>query len=427
MSDAFRHVRYLRSLLLALALGACAVIAVVWLVDPYGLYDHAFERRGVNVVKPALSRYQDEIKSRHALALAPAIVILGNSRAEIGFDPDGPALAALREPGRMPAYTAYNLAISGSSIAVARRQLEYLVRMGKAPRMIILGVEFLDFIDAPGTRPAAAAGPSPAASQHHPAEARFWRFDSLFSLTALEDALTTLRIQHADDAETMTARGYNPLREYAAMARREGYAALFRQRAQENARIYLRKAGGRPSASDAAHLAAMLALASRTGIEVRLLIYPYHAQILALFEASGLWPAFTKWKADLLEAVLAARRRDPAVRIALYDFSGYGHYNCEAIPAPKERPGATRWYWEGGHFKGALGERVLARVLDDPVAPSSDVAFAPASRAFGFRLEPGSLDADTARIALERAACARAYPTLFADSAALVAAARGSY
>lgn len=422
-SRRLRYRRYLRRLLLLPALGACAVMGLVWLIDPYGLYGHAGGRAGWNAVKPALSRYQDEIKLSHALVQAPAVVILGNSRAEIGLDPDGPALAALRVERRMPAY---NLAISGSGIAVAHGQLDYLVRTGRPPRMVIVGVEFLDFIDAPERLTAAPPAPRPGRAPsvpRHPVEARFWRFDSLFSLTALEDALRTLRIQHAEDAETMTPRGYNPLNEYRAMARREGYAALFRQRAQENARVYLRKAAGRPSAEDAAHLRAMLALAARAGVEVKLLIYPYHAQILALFEASGLWPAFVAWKAGLLDAVVQARRDVPAARIALYDFSGYGPYNCETIPAPRERPGVTRWYWEGGHFKGALGEQVLERVLDDP--PATDAA-ARAGQAFGMRLEPGGLAEDQVRIAAERAACLRAYPALFADSTALVAAVRAA-
>lgn len=418
-----RYRRYLRRLLLAPALGACALMGFIALVDPYGLYGGAAGRQGWNAVKPALSRYQDEIKLSHALALAPSVVILGNSRAEIGLDPDGPALAALRLQRHMPAY---NLAISGSGIAVAHGQLDYLVRAGRAPALVLLGVEFLDFIDAPDSRaaPLAVAAFKPGqgdveAPPRHPVEARFWRFDSLFSLAALRDALLTLSIQHADDAETMAPRGYNPLKEYAAMARHEGYAALFRQRAQENAHIYLRKAGGRPSASDAAHLDAILALAARSGIEVRLLIYPYHAQILALFEASGLWPAFVDWKGGLLDTVAAARRRSPNARLSLYDFSGFGPFNCEPIPAPRERPGFTRWYWEGGHFKGALGEQMLARLLADD-APAGQAASA--APAFGMRLEPGGLAADAARIAAERAGCLRTSPALFADSAALVAA-----
>jgi hypothetical protein len=206
------------------------------------------------------------------------------------------------------------------------------------------------------------------------------------------------------------------------MARSEGYYALFRQRAQENARVYLRKAKGRPSAADAAHLAAILQLAARSGIAVKLVIYPYHAQILAypyhaqilaLFEESGLWPAFEAWKRQLTGMVAALRQDHPTARLELFDFSGYSALHCERIPAKADRLADTRWYWEGGHFKKALGERVLERLLSD----------APGDSAFGFRLEADTAAANRRRIVAERQQCLRDYPALFQESAALVAAA----
>jgi hypothetical protein len=396
---------YLRWLLATVALGGAAVMTFVAIVDPYGLYQQRAAPASWHAVKPGLSRYQDEIKQSQAAALAPAILIQGNSRAEIGFDPDGPALSN--------AGPAYNLAVSGSSIAVAHAQLARLLRTGQRPRLLLLGVEFLDFIDAPRN----ATSASVVASVAPASDARdFWRFDSLFSLRALEDAWRTLQIQHEPDAETMTAHGFNPLHEYRAMARSEGYYALFRQRAEENARVYLRKAGGVPSAGDAAHLAALLRLAAGAGVEVKLLIYPYHAQILALFEQAGLWPAFEAWKARLVDQVAAARLADPKARIALYDFSAFWPFNCEPIPEKGDVVSETRWYWEGGHFKSALGEQVLARVMEPSDAASG----------FGFLLEPGakSAVANRRRIAEGRARCFAVYPALFSESVALVQASR---
>lgn len=393
------NARFLRWLAGTVLLACALVAALVALVDPYALYGHWFERAGFNLVKPGLMRYPDQIKLARAPGFAAPVLILGNSRAEIGFDPDGAVLAA----------SAYNLAISGSGIAVAHDQLAYLLRTGQHPVLILQGLDFLDFIDAPG-RTTRYVAPPPV----HPVQRYFWRFDSLFSLTSLQDALQTIAIQHAPDAQRSTARGFNPLLEYRAMARIEGYYGLFQQRAQENARVYLRKAAGDRSDADFAHLEAMLELAARAGIEVRLLVYPYHGQILALYEAAGLWPAFEQWKRELVARVVRVRRHYPAARIVLFDFSGYGPSACERIPARGDRASVTRWYWEAGHFKAALGEVVLRRML----APAAH------DDRFGFRLEPGTLADNTRRIARERVDCQRAYPALFADSAALVAAAR---
>jgi hypothetical protein len=218
----------------------------------------------------------------------------------------------------------------------------------------------------------------------------------------------------------MTARGFNPLNEYRALARTEGYYRLFRQRAEENAATYVKKARGSVDVGDFAHLDAILALAARSHIDIKLVIYPYHAQTLALFEASGLWPAFEQWKQHVATQAAATKQRDPSARVALVDFSGYSSTACERIPAPADFSSVTTWYWEGGHFKKTLGEAMLANLL-----PSETPRKLMAKR-FGFALEPGNADANAHRIGLERARCLRDYPALFDESASLVTMARAA-
>ena len=73
----------------------------------------------------------------------------------------------------------------------------------------------------------------------------------------------------------------------------------------------------------------------------------------------------------------------------------------------------TRWYWEAGHFKSALGERILQRILGGETA-------------FGFRLGADTLAANRQRIAAERAQCAGDYPQVFTGARDVVANARAS-
>ena len=103
------------------------------------------------------------------------------------------------------------------------------------------------------------------------------------------------------------------------------------------------------------------------------------------------------------------------MRIVIHDFSGYGAAQCEPIPAAG---GVTRWYWEGGHFKKALGEIMLERISAEPSAASNKESV------FGMKLEPHNWSENQMRIAAERASCLRDYPALFDDSANLVAALR---
>lgn len=374
----------------ALAAAALAVTALVVLVDPYHLY-RVVDKAGFNAVKPGLTRHQESIKVAQALALQPRMLILGNSRAEIGFNPA--TLAAL--PGGAPAY---NLAVPGTGLASSRLELRRLLDGGLKPSTLILGVEFLDFI-GPAARVEKAASALPALAPARWTDQMAWRFDTVFSLASVKDAARTLMIQRDPEAVIHHADGFNPLLEYRAHARREGYHLLFAQAADAAQKRLRPKLPAALQKDDFLQLRALLDDAAAAGAEVRLLIYPYHANMMDMFEEKGLAPLFQQWKAGLVDEVDRARAARPGQRVSLVDFSGYGPHQCEPVPGPGERSLKTRWYWEAGHFKEELGALVLARVMAPPSAPDG----------FGSDLERSSLAATPDRIALERAQCRAAH------------------
>lgn len=401
---------FLRWFAISVVIGIVMTLALVVVVDPYNQYRIVITE-GFNLVKPELTRYQNEIKLGHATELRADALILGNSRAEAGLDPES---LVFTQSG----LSAYNLAVPGTAVLNARKQAEYLYQSGVKPKIIILGVEFLDFMEATSPRPAVNAG-THFINQGPSSASWFWRFDSLFSLATLKDAIRTLFIQGDEEADMTTSRGFNPLRGYEPMARREGYFTLFQQRAQENTRTYLRKAKGSLSLADLTHLKAILDLAAESGADLNLIIYPYHAQILALFEETGLANAFEEWKIAVTREVSAARQRHPDAQIALFDFSGYGSYNCERIPDKGDHVTSTRWYWEAGHFKKQLGDILLESIL----SRSSLTQLAKGSRPsaiFGFQLDDSNSAGNLKRINHERAECKQSYPELFTEAAALV-------
>lgn len=394
-----------------LVVGALLSILFVLVVDPYRLYQWV-DKAGVNHVKPHPDRYAEEIKFTGVQANRASAWILGNSRAEIGLDP---AYRGFPERG----LSAYNLAIAGSGMDVLTRQFERLHSAGKKPELIIFGAEFLDFLVDP-SRPGIAYKQLAAREVEAPLTEKL---DALFSLQSLTDAVKTLQIQRRPETETLTERGFNPLLEYNKYAREQGYHALFQQRAEENAKNYLNKRGytavpklGKSLNMGRLHAILMQAASDKT--ELHLFIYPYHAQILSIFEQLGLWPAFEEWKALLAEEVAQVKKDYPDARISLWDFSGFSTYQCEAIPGKNEKTKTTQWYWEAGHFKPALGNLMLARMLDpqqQPVGP-----------AIGYPLTTADLEADRQRIEAEKQACMAAYPGLFAETTALVNKARQS-
>lgn len=406
MSEEHSFAHFVRALAAFLLAGVALVSVFIAVVDPYrltGLVDIA----GFNRIKPGLEHYQEQIKLAGAQAVRPNVYLMGNSRMEIGFDPESRQFGA--------GQSAYNLAIPGTGVSVARRQFDALRAAGGVPGRLVLGVEFLDFLIDP-------AQPEPPRKQVSALAAMQWHVDTRFSVDAVLDSVQTLRIQRAADAQTMTARGFNPLHEYQRYIRDEGQFAIFRQRALENTRTIMNKPhglvrAGSDGSEDWHEMHALADGAARQGASIDLVIYPYHAQILAMFERAGLWPVFEQWKAMLAREVARLRAQHPGAEIALWDFSGYGILQCERIPAKGERNQA-KWYWEAGHFKAALGELMLARMLATPDADAVPPEF-------GFRLDMGTLEANRLRIEGERRFCAGAQPQVFADVAAMARALPG--
>ncbi|KAI5916679.1 hypothetical protein [Thauera sp. 2A1] len=330
----------------------CGAFNVV--IDPLGIFGTP-RISGLNATKPYLDHHRDLARWQAARRLCPTAGIFGNSRAEIGFDPEHPGFAAHD-------LVAYNHAIPGTPISIALRQLHWLDDAGCRPKLLIVGVDFFDFLGAPPARvPPPAIPPAPRIDGSVLAE-------TVFSVTGLRDSLNTIAIQHASHPASLSPRGFNPLLNYIPEVAQSGHYALFRQRALENLKNWTRKAprihpdDGSQSV-EYAGLNAFLHDAATMGTTVHVVIYPYHAQIRLMMERAGLGRLFAEWKASVLAA--AEHTRTGNVAIKVWDFSGVSAETTEPIPAPGDRQTHLTYYWEAGHFKKALGDRILDRILLD--------------------------------------------------------------
>lgn len=405
--------RFLRQLAAAALFTTMAALGLVLLVDPYRIY-RWLDVPGFNQIKPQPERYQEQIKLVNARASKANAFILGNSRAEIGFNPDYAGFASA-------GLSAYNLALSGTRISVARRELEFLKNAGVKPRFVLLGIDFLDYPVTPSDP--VVPQPNDTSKPTHDVGGLKWQFDALFSLTSLADTIKTLQIQQDSEAQTISARGLNPFWEYKKYVRQEGYYPIFQQRALEYAKVFLHKPHGLKlnqsgSSAELEGLRAVLSLLATESTESHLVIYPYHAQILAMFEEAGLWPVFEQWKDLLVAEIDAVKAHHPAAHITLWDFSGYGDSQCETIPGKNDKTSATQWYWEAGHFKQTYGDQILARVLKEPRRAVEPI---------GMALNAGNLRENGIRIQQQRAVCMAAYPALFQQVDALMQAERDKH
>ena len=386
MAGTQQHKRFL-SVVATTFLSACLVaLALNYLVDPYGLFG---SRRiaGLNALKPAAAEKVRIAKPYMASREKPRVVIGGNSRPEMGLNPQSACWAEADQP-------VFNSAIPGADVFMQVRYVQHAAESGLA-RRIVFGVDFLDFLvdasqatgridwNALGRNfdgrliPGAEDGFSLPVSRQQAEDV----FAGLFSLAAVGDSLSTVASQRDIHAATREANGFNPAQDYLPIIRSEGQAVLFMQKNAELRKrlqpvnLGVLDANGQPAKPFLA-LRGMLEWARSRGIEVILFINPYHSDYLIQIEASGKWPLLEQWKRQL--AGMAAEYAVP-----LWDFNTVDRYSTEAPPAPHDRRTVLRWFWEPAHYRQELGDIMLSSML---ARPCSDP-----SAGFGARVTQASL------------------------------------
>jgi hypothetical protein len=386
-----------------LTVGALLLASAVNLVvDPYGAY-RLVVVEGFNARKPGASAQGPLVKAYGVERERPRGLVLGNSRAEVGFDPGHPAWPESSRP-------VYNAALPGTGTREGLRYLQHALA-GSPLGTVVLGLDFMDFLVAPEAPPRESGGsqlerrlrvldtgePNPLRLLQRALDTRV----TLLSLDALLSAVGTVAAARDGLAADLTDRGFNPMRDYERIAAQEGYWALFAQRDTENLKAYrqrprnLFRVGSR-SSGPLEELRAIVRTCARAGTDLHLVIYPYHANLLETFRVTGLWEPFEEWKRALVEVV----EDEASPRVALWDFSGYNPVTTEPVPPPGDTGTVLRWYWEAGHFKKALGDRVLGRILGLPGYTPSETG----SGELGVRLTAADLEVHLARIRGEQAA-----------------------
>ena len=382
--------RHVTMFLLAACMAALGTAAVNFLVDPYGLFGvERFE--GFNARKPASAERVRVIKPYLAEQTRPRTVIGGNSRPEMGLDPQSACWAPEEKP-------VFNAGIPGAGLRMQTLYARHAVLSGNATT-VLMGVDLLDFLTSSaahqrGRTTAARRSEderrlrlSATAEQNRDTTTQRLtdQVTGLFSLVALSDSVATVLAQRNAFSATRHQDGFNPALDYIPIVRTEGQAVLFAQKNQEvRARLQredlsLQDAGGkRAHAFDA--LEEFLVWARDADLRVILFINPYHADYLLLIEQTGKWPLLEKWKRELVH--VADRYQVP-----LWDFNVLEPRTSELPPAAGDRNTILQWFWEPAHYRKELGDVMLATMLDRPCAPLDD-----ASR-MGLKLSGNLVDA----------------------------------
>lgn len=375
------------------------------LIDPYGLFGTP-RWVGFNQLKPAASSRVRIIKPYQVLRVHPNSLIAGNSRPEMGLDPNYSCWETNEHP-------VYSLTTPGSSVYMQVRQVQHALS-ARPVKTVLFGVDFLDFLVLKGTTPPQSRWPPPpqafeqrlrvtATGTENPDyvwQAMQDHLQALFTLEAVVDSVKTVLMQGASGVQTRTELGFNPADEYYIdLIRHEGQAVLFRQKNNE---VLSRLAGNAWSIfyrdSDESlsfeALRRLKEMAKRYQVELILFINPYHADYLEIIFQSGHWRWFEAWKREL--ATIAAAAPNP---VPLFDFSGYDPFSMESPPQLGDTHRMLQWFWEPAHYRKELGNRMLARMLGESCPPSAN-----RSAGLGVRLEPGNIDEHLAAIRKQRLA-----------------------
>ncbi|MCF6337465.1 MAG: hypothetical protein L3J84_05875 [Gammaproteobacteria bacterium] len=337
-----------------------------YLVDPYGLFGTS-RIAGFNEKKPTANTRVRVVKPYQVTRVQPHALIIGNSRPEMGLDPDHECWPVEKRP-------VYSLTTPGASVYMQMRQTQHALASTPA-NLIIVGVDFLDFLVTPENHADPYQWPPAVREFEHRLSVTttgqdndtYWRqsirdyVTTVFSLDTLEDSLQTIASQGNINASNQTERGFNPARDYLDIIHSEGQAVLFRQKNDQVISTLLGKnwsiyhAGTRWS-RDFEALKQLMETSKKHDAELILFINPYHAQYLESIRQTGKWSLFEQWKRELVKLA------DNYTNNAIWDFSGYNAYTTEAESVDKTT-NVMDWFWEPAHYRKELGDLMLNRML----------------------------------------------------------------
>ncbi|WP_088330316.1 hypothetical protein [Lacimicrobium sp. SS2-24] len=347
--------------ILIFALSFSCVLASIglinWVVDPFGMYWSPVYQ-GINATKPEAGNRSRISKAYRSVQAAPQVLLLGNSRIEMGIDPKH----ELFESGRV-----YNLGMPGASLAM---QLDYglnVIHANNSVKEVILSVDFLDFLSTKSSHAQSSAKADynsrlPYLRSENSEQTQWFMLKEKMAMTLSLDALSaTIRTLFSQDSEvsSITSMGFNTAQEYRQIVKLEGVIPLFNQKLDEiEQRLNKDNLVFEPEQGDSGEFSKLRTFISTlNNADIRLTIFtsPYHYSYLQVLAEKGYWQDFMRWKTYL------AALNNHAESIELWDFSGFSQYTLEPVPVSTPHQ-EMEFYWEPAHYKSDVGDLILRRM-----------------------------------------------------------------
>lgn len=338
-----------------------------WFIDPFGMY-WSPQVEGVNTVKSEAGKRSRISKVYQVNKINPQILIVGNSRVEMGLNPDNKHFAGK---------AVYNQGIPGASVAM---QVDYAIDAianNNSIEQLLVGVDFLDFLltEQQVTNFNTELKSKPKANYTFRLSSQDSDYDlanlfrlkekmaMIFSLDALSASMNTIFKQNSM-VNSINSHGFNYALSYIEIMNTEGITPLFKQKLQEiSARLTnkvwkIKAQKSFPFSPTFSHLGRLITFAKQHDIKLTFFINPYHYSYLHTLADNNQWQNFELWKQTLVQYLNTTQ----VDGFTLWDFSGNNKYVNEKVPlaTPKK---LMQWFWEPAHYREELGNKMLSTML----------------------------------------------------------------
>jgi hypothetical protein len=335
--------------------------AVNLIVDPYGVYG-LVRIVGVNDDKTAAVAQSRMAKHYLVERVHPATLLIGSSRVEAGLDPESDAWPQDLRP-------VFNMGSAGTGPHSQLRLLQDSLAAAQ-PRLVVIGTDFIESLTADADLAASSSARGsldfeqrPRVTKSGAPNDRVWLAQmqdvgsTLFSLSAIGDSIATLLTQRSSKYSKFTPLGRHTLTEFNYLVQTEGEYSLFL--AKDRFKVAQVVPMREHYQFAFAPLAQAIAEALRHGAQVIVVITPGHADELEIYRQAGVMSVYEEWRQRLTEIVTDAG----GGKVALWDFAGLTPYTTETVPGRGDTKSQLSWFWETNHFKEALGDLMISRIL----------------------------------------------------------------
>ncbi|WP_163836283.1 hypothetical protein [Spartinivicinus ruber] len=340
--------------------GGCLALVIAmfnWFIDPYLMFSSP-RISGFNYYKADINNYVRITKAYQPVRMSMDTLIVGNSRVEMGFDPNHQCFNK---------HSVYNLAIPGAGI---KMQLHYALNQiyQKNIKKIYIGVDFTDFLidqkDYENQQKNINLNIIKRMKYNENGkknEKYQWQYfidsyQSLLTLNALNSSFKTI-LQQNSNASNRKDNGFNPAQDYLTVINEEGAIALFSQKLPElSARLsrpkYLFDSAGNRS-TDFDELENFIQIAKQKQISVKLFTNPFHNDYWKLINKYKLNNKYQQWLKILTDILETSKHP----RLEFWDFASDRRFSNEQPTKTKGK--ALKWFWEPSHYRKSLGDIML--------------------------------------------------------------------